>query len=94
MALQFHKAHLYLEGRVREQPYQVGLGSNLYRHQVEDDDFQRTYVLCTCPRCINNEDISSFSKSMAGNLSGKFSGIETFVFFSHKDKFFLMKNDE
>ena len=57
MALQFHKAHLYLEGRVREQPYQVGLGSNLYRHQVEDDDFQRTYVLCTCPRCIDNEDI-------------------------------------
>ena len=57
VALQLHKAHLYLQRRVGEQADEVGLGGNLNRHQVEDDDFQRTDVLCARARRVDNEDI-------------------------------------
>ena len=48
MTLEFHESHFDLKRRIREETYQVCLGGNLDRHQVEDHNLQRTDVLRTC----------------------------------------------
>ena len=48
MTLEFHESHFDLKRRIREETYQVCLGGNLDRHQVEDHNLQRTNVLRTC----------------------------------------------
>ena len=57
VALEFHKTYLQLQGRIGEQPHQVGLRGNLERHEVEDDDAQRTDVLRVGARVVHHEDI-------------------------------------
>ena len=45
MALELHEGNFQLKRRIREQTNKVGLGRNLNRHQIEDDNLQRTDVL-------------------------------------------------
>ena len=66
MTLQFHKRHLYLQRGVGEETYEVGLGGDLQRHEVKDDDAQRTDVLGMRAGVVHNEDVLLLEKIYCG----------------------------
>ena len=57
MALEFHKRDVELKRRVGEQTHKVSLGGDLQRHEIKDNDFQRTNILCRSPGIVHNENI-------------------------------------
>ena len=57
MTLQFHKTDLQLKGGIGEQTDEVCLCCDLQRHQVQDDNPQRTDILCGSSGIIHDEDI-------------------------------------
>ena len=57
VAFQLHKRDVKLQGRIRQQSYEVGFGRNLQRHQVQDDNLQRTDVLRVGAGVIHHEDV-------------------------------------
>ena len=57
MTLQLHEAHLQLQRGVRQETDKVCLCRYLQRHEVENDNLQRTDVLHVGTRIVHHEDI-------------------------------------
>ena len=66
--------HRYLKGGVGELAKDLGLGHNLRRHQVEDQDIQRTNVLMHGPIFCHDEDILAFQCRAGGKGVWDFDG--------------------
>ena len=66
MALQFHKAHLQLQGRVRKQAYKVRFGCYFQRHEVENNNPKRPNVLRGGSRTVHHEDILTHKNVYCG----------------------------
>ena len=62
VALQFHKTDFELQGSVRQEPYQICFRRNLQRHQVEDDNLQRTDILHVSTGIVHHEDVLMFQQ--------------------------------
>ena len=45
MTFQLHETDFYLQGRIRQKTYQVCFRRYLQRHQVQNNNLQRTYIL-------------------------------------------------
>ena len=61
--------NIALDGRVAEQAQQLGFGLNLFRHQVEDGDVQRTNILAVSALLIHDKDVF-FLKNSRGRQCG------------------------
>ena len=57
IALRIDEIHLDLQRAVAEQPQELRLRDVLDRHEIQDEDFERTDVLCIRPVRIHDEDI-------------------------------------
>jgi hypothetical protein len=62
MALKLHETDVNLQGSVGQQTDEVGLGGYLQRHEVENDNTQRTDVLGMGPGIVHHEDVLAFEK--------------------------------
>ena len=62
MTLEFHKAHLQLQGSIGQQADKVRLSGNLQRHQVEDDNLQGTDILHVCTGIVHHKDVFVFQQ--------------------------------
>lgn len=69
MAAHLQQFNVALDGRVAEQPQQLGFGFNLFRHQVEDGDVQRTNILAVSALLIHDKDVF-FLKNSRGRQCG------------------------
>ena len=52
-----HEGDVHLEGRVAEEPEQLGLGDQLRRHEVDDGDAQGADILVRGPVVGHDEDV-------------------------------------
>ena len=66
VAFKAHEHDFELQRSIGEQSQQVGLCGNLQRHEVEDDDAQRTDILCGGTRVVHHEDILLFEQVDGG----------------------------
>ena len=57
VAGRLHQGHVHLNGGIGQQAGDLGLGGDLGRHQVEDEDLQRADVLGKGALTVHDEDI-------------------------------------
>ena len=66
--LHLHESDFNLQRRIGKQANQVCFSRNLQRHQIQDNDAQRTYVLRGSPRIVYDKDIFLFQQLNGGKL--------------------------
>ena len=64
--------HLYLQRGVGQLPQQLGLGHDLRRHQIQDQQLQRADVLVHGPVLCHDKDIFALQSGGGGQRVGNF----------------------
>ena len=62
------EVHLHLQGRVAEETQELRLGHVLDRHEVQNEDAQRTDVLTVRARRIHDEDVLPLKDVRRGQI--------------------------
>ena len=70
MAGRLEQGHVDLQRRVGQQPGDLGLGGDLGRHQIQDQDLQRADVLGGRPLPVHDEDILLIEGVVGGERFG------------------------
>ena len=70
MAGRLQQGHVDLNGRIGQQAGDLGLGGDLGRHEVQDEDLQRTDVLGERPFPVHDEDVFLVEGIVGGKSLG------------------------
>ena len=68
VALYLHKVNLKLKRSIGEQAYKVGFCGYLQRHEIENHNSQRAYILCRGARVVHNEDVLALKQLYRGEF--------------------------
>ena len=66
--------NIHLQGRITQQAQQLRFGLDLGRHQVENQDFQRTDVLRLCARRRHNKNVFALQPLLCRQTVVNFNG--------------------